>query len=61
LLTGIAAFMGLINLPFLVLFASALGIFYFLIFIRDKDQVFAFGTLSLLPWCFGLYWVARDY
>jgi leader peptidase (prepilin peptidase)/N-methyltransferase len=48
LLTGIAAFMGLINLPFLVLFASALGIFYFLIFIRDKDQVFAFGTFITL-------------
>jgi leader peptidase (prepilin peptidase) / N-methyltransferase len=44
LLTGISTFFGLISLPFLVLFASLLGIFYFLIFVRDKEKGFAFGT-----------------
>jgi len=44
LFTGIASFMGIFNLPYLVILASLLGIIYFLIFIRSKDQVFAFGT-----------------
>lgn len=53
LLTGIATFFGLISLPFLVLFASLLGILYFLIFVRDQDKVFAFGTFitfSVVAW-----------
>ena len=44
LLTGISTFFGLISLPFLVLLASLLGILYFLIFVRDKEKGFAFGT-----------------
>lgn len=53
LFTGVASFVGLFNLPFLVILASLLGIIYFLIFIRDKDQVFAFGTfisVSVVLW-----------
>lgn len=52
LFTGIATFIGY-NVPYLVLFASALGILYFLIFIRDKNKSFAFGTfisLSVVVW-----------
>jgi len=44
LLTGVSAFFGLISLPYIVLIASLLGILYFLVFIRNKDQSFAFGT-----------------
>jgi len=44
LFTGIAAFFGLISLPFIVLISALLGILYFIIFVRNKDQGFAFGT-----------------
>lgn len=44
LFTGIASFVGVFNLPYLVIIASLLGILYFFIFVRNKDQVFAFGT-----------------
>ncbi|PKN72136.1 MAG: prepilin peptidase [Candidatus Cloacimonetes bacterium HGW-Cloacimonetes-3] len=44
LLTGIASFFGLQGMPFIFILAASLGILYFLIFIRDKDKEFAFGT-----------------
>ncbi len=43
LLTAIAGFFGL-SMPYVILFAALLGIIYFLIFVRDKSQGFAFGT-----------------
>lgn len=53
LLSGIAAFFGLLSMPYVVLFAAVLGIIYFLIFVRNKDQGFAFGTfiaVSTILW-----------
>ncbi len=44
LLTGIASFFGLQGMPFIFILAASMGIIYFLIFIRDKDKEFAFGT-----------------
>jgi len=44
LLTAIAAFFGLLSMPYVVLFAALMGILYFLIFVRQKDRGFAFGT-----------------
>lgn len=44
LLTGIATFFGLQGMPFIFILASGMGIIYFIIFIRDKDKEFAFGT-----------------
>jgi leader peptidase (prepilin peptidase)/N-methyltransferase len=44
LLTGIAGFFGLLSMPYVILIAAVLGIIYFLIFVRDKSQGFAFGT-----------------
>lgn len=44
LFTGIATFFGLQGMPFIFILASLMGIIYFLIFIRDKDKEFAFGT-----------------
>nr|MDK2850949.1 leader peptidase (prepilin peptidase) / N-methyltransferase [Candidatus Cloacimonadota bacterium] len=53
LLTGIAAFFGLLSMPYVVLFAALLGIIYFLIFVKNKKQGFAFGTfiaISTILW-----------
>lgn len=44
LLTGVAAFFGLQGMPFIFILAASMGILYFLIFIRDKQKEFAFGT-----------------
>ena len=44
LLTAVAGFFGLMSMPYVILFAALLGIIYFLIFVRDKSQGFAFGT-----------------
>lgn len=44
LLTGIATFFGLQSIPFIFIIAAVMGIIYFLIFIREKDKPFAFGT-----------------
>ncbi len=44
LLTGIAAFFGIISMPYVILISAVLGIIYFFIFVRDKDHGFAFGT-----------------
>ena len=57
LLTGVATFLGLISLPYVVLLASLMGIVYFLVAVRDTNKVFAFGNfiaLSVLIWiCLG--------
>lgn len=44
LLTAIAAFFGLLSMPYMILISAVLGIIYFLIFVRRKEQGFAFGT-----------------
>jgi leader peptidase (prepilin peptidase)/N-methyltransferase len=44
LLTGISAYFGITGIPYIFLLSAILGIVYFLIFIRDKDKPFAFGT-----------------
>lgn len=53
LLTGIGAYFGFVHIPFIILFAALMGIMYFLIFVRSKDLVFAFGNfiaLSAIIW-----------
>ncbi len=44
LLTGVASFFGLLSIPYVVLFAALMGIIYFVIFVREKEKGFAFGT-----------------
>ena len=56
LFTAVASFMGPINLPFLMIVASLLGLAYFAVFIRKKDQLFAFGTFisfTVVLWIVG--------
>ncbi|MDP2174052.1 MAG: prepilin peptidase [Candidatus Cloacimonadaceae bacterium] len=48
LLTGLGAYFGFINIPFILLLAALMGIVYFVIFIRSKDMVFAFGNFIAL-------------
>jgi len=48
LLTGLAAYLGLQGIPFVFLMAAAMGIIYFLFFIRDTSKQFAFGTFIVL-------------
>jgi len=44
LLTGIATFFGLVSMPYVVLISALLGIIYFVFFVKNKEQGFAFGT-----------------
>lgn len=48
LFTGVAAFFGIISLPFIVMISALLGIIYFVIFVRNKAEGFAFGTFIAL-------------
>lgn len=48
LLTGLAAYLGLQGIPFVFLIAAAMGIIYFLFFVRDTSKQFAFGTFIVL-------------
>jgi leader peptidase (prepilin peptidase)/N-methyltransferase len=54
----LGAWFGWQSLPILLLGASTLGIVYFLLLIRDRSQVFAFGPfliISALAWLFTQY------
>ena len=58
LVAVLGAWFGWQSLPILLLGASTLGIVYFLVLIRDRDQVFAFGPfliISALAWLFISY------
>ncbi len=44
LLTGITAFFGITGIPYIFLLSALMGIVYFLIFVRDSNKPFAFGT-----------------
>jgi leader peptidase (prepilin peptidase)/N-methyltransferase len=55
LLTGIATFLGPLNMPFIFILSALLGILWFVIFIRNKELEFAFGTfiaVSTIIWVF---------
>lgn len=57
LVTGIATFVGALALPWILLIASLLGIIYFFVGVRIKEQVFAFGpfiVLGTVLWILGL-------
>ena len=58
LVAVLGAWVGWQSLPLLLLGASTLGIVYFLLLIRDRGQVFAFGPfliISALTWLFVSY------
>jgi len=58
LVAALGAWFGWQSLPMLLLGASALGIIYFLLLIRDRNQAFAFGPfliLSSMTWLFLSY------
>ncbi|MEN6445684.1 MAG: prepilin peptidase [Candidatus Cloacimonas sp.] len=44
LLTALAVFFGVTGIPYIFLLSAIMGIIYFLIFVKDKRQPFAFGT-----------------
>lgn len=44
LIPAVAAYFGLIHIPFVILLACLMGIVYFLVFIRKPEQAFAFGN-----------------
>lgn len=44
LIPAVAAYFGILHIPWVVILACLLGIIYFLIFIRKPGQVFAFGN-----------------
>jgi len=48
LFTALATYFGLTGIPYIFLLSALMGIIYFLIFIRDKSQPFAFGTFIAL-------------
>lgn len=55
LLPGVAAYFGLLNIPFIIILACVLGIIYFLAFVR-KNEVFAFGNFiatAAVAWALG--------
>jgi leader peptidase (prepilin peptidase)/N-methyltransferase len=58
LVAALGAWFGWQSLPVLLLSASTLGIVFFLVLIRDRGQVFAFGPfliISALAWLFISY------
>ncbi len=66
LLSGISTFFGALNMPFIFIIAALLGILWFVIFIRNKDSEFAFGTFIAFTtvfwvfagdWLFSLIWM----
>ncbi|MGC9361412.1 MAG: prepilin peptidase [Candidatus Syntrophosphaera sp.] len=63
LIPAVAAFFGAIHIPFVIVLACLMGIFYFMIFIRRTNQVFAFGNFiasAAIIWVFaGEYVLAR--
>lgn len=60
LLTGISTFFGVLNMPFIFIMASLLGIIWFLVFIRKRELEFAFGTfiaITAVFWVFAGDWL----
>ncbi|HIC39997.1 MAG TPA: prepilin peptidase, partial [Piscirickettsiaceae bacterium] len=58
LVAALGAWFGWQSLPMLLLGASTLGIVYFLLAIKDRNQAFAFGPfliISALVWLFLTY------
>jgi leader peptidase (prepilin peptidase)/N-methyltransferase len=58
LTAALGAWLGWQSLPMLLLISSILGIVYFSIFIRRRDQVFAFGPFLSLA---GIVWLFVNY
>jgi leader peptidase (prepilin peptidase)/N-methyltransferase len=54
----LGAWFGWQSLPILLLGASTLGIVYFLLLIRDRNQVFSFGPFLIIP---ALAWLFTQY
>ena len=55
LIPAVAAYFGMVHIPFVILLACLMGILYFLIFIRKPEQAFAFGNfiaLAAVIWAF---------
>lgn len=55
LIPAVAAYFGMVHIPFVILLACLMGILYFLIFIRKLEQAFAFGNfiaLAAVIWAF---------
>jgi leader peptidase (prepilin peptidase)/N-methyltransferase len=48
LVAALGAWLGWQGLPILLLASSVLGISYFLLFIRDRNQAFAFGPFLIV-------------
>lgn len=48
LIPAVAAFFGVLHIPWVILLACVMGILYFLIFIRKANQAFAFGNFIAL-------------
>lgn len=48
LIPAVAAYFGVIHIPFVILLACLMGILYFMIFIRKPEQAFAFGNFIAL-------------
>lgn len=56
LIPAVAAYLGAIHIPFVILLACLMGILYFVIFIRKPEQPFAFGNfiaLAAVIWALG--------
>lgn len=55
LIPAVAAYFGIILIPWVIILACVLGIAYFIIFIRKPQQAFAFGNfiaVSAIAWAF---------
>ncbi len=55
LMTALAVFFGVISTPFIIILASVIGLIYYVVFIRKKEQGFAFGpflVVSSVIWIF---------
>ncbi len=48
LMTALAVFFGFLNIPFVIILASLFGLIYYVIFVRSKEKVFAFGPFLVL-------------
>jgi leader peptidase (prepilin peptidase)/N-methyltransferase len=56
LITGLGASLGALALPWILLLGSLLGILYFFVVVRSKEQVFAFGpfiVVGTMIWILG--------
>jgi leader peptidase (prepilin peptidase) / N-methyltransferase len=63
LIPAVASYFGAVHIPFVIVLACLMGIFYFLIFIRRTNQVFAFGNFvasASMIWAFAGYYVLSN-